>query len=223
MSFGPNRVGSRAVVRCLRTLCTVLPLSLALWGCDEDEKTKPPPPAPVLKLVGVRPALGASAFVKSGCVSLGPDRDRTVLVRVEVENYTLKPPGACRGATACGSVEVSFVGSEQFKATTSLTTAGVAFGDQPEGAYEVSVRLLDDQGKRLEPSPCAGSACKTSGAVRFVTSCDGQPAPSLDAGLKPDAAVEPPGPDAGPKGADASAPTDAAAAELRDAALDAAP
>jgi hypothetical protein len=183
LEFGSEPARVRAEVYRLKLLCLMVAAGFALSGCSDDEKTEKPPEPPVLKLVGVRPALATSALVKEGCVSLGPDPDHTVFVRVALENFTLRPPGACRGASACGSVQITFAGANRFSAVSSLATAGVPFGANPEGAYDVSVALLDDNGELVTPSPCSRGACKIEGALRFVRSCDGKPpAEPSDAG-----------------------------------------
>ncbi len=203
-----------------KTLCLMLAATV-FAGCSDDDENSAPPEPPALKLLGVRSALGSAQPQMSGCIDLGPDPNRTVFVRVDVENFDLKPPRSCDGASACGSVKVT-LGADTFSVTGVTETIAVPFADRDEGNYQVSVTLVDDYGEDIE-GECSPGPCKTSGSIRFERYCDGEPPPEpmLDAGVEdvedagaPDAGQPAdPGSGAGPDGgalSDAgSAPLDA--------------
>jgi hypothetical protein len=181
-----------------------LVLCILLAACVDDEETKTPPPPPELKLLGLRSALGPRAPLTNGCIELGPDTNQTVFVVLDVKDFDLKPPGACRGEEGCGAANVTFKGPESFTVLGVLETLPVSFAGRKLGAYRVTASLVDDYGENVGKDACRPGPCSLDGAIEVATDCGAPRVPEpetapdsgaiperpLDAGAPPDAGTK---------------------------------
>ena len=101
-------------------------------------------------------------------VSVGSDADKSVAVDYLVENFTLKAPGTCGSASACGHVHLQIDGSACNSSGSPYNAAG-AVGPTPAkfgacssavGSHRVTVELHNDN-----HSPVTGAAPSASDLV----------------------------------------------------------
>lgn len=123
-------------VRSIRFLGWVAALSLL--GCSDDDGEE------AIVVLGP-PAVSISSPQEGACVVLRDDADRTVRVRIELQNWSLRPRGFCGGVYAQCGFAAFLVDGEVVARSASLVTdvpfAGLA---SPLGNHRVTVELRDD-------------------------------------------------------------------------------
>jgi hypothetical protein len=121
-------------------LLVLLSLSLAFWvaGCgDDDEGTAVVSLGP--------PAMAIAAPMDGACVVLQDDPGASVRVRLELQNWLLRPYGYCGGVYSQCGFAVFFVDDQEVARGAALVTdvpfAGLA---APAGSHLVRVELRND-------------------------------------------------------------------------------
>lgn len=120
---------------------------------------------------GASPAI---AITTTGSLNLGNSADRAAPIAFTISNFTLKAPGACAGAAACGHVHVLIdgaactpVGAPYNNAAVS-SPASAKFGLCPTatGAHTVELQLHDDAHHPINDA--SGNVVKADATVTTV-------------------------------------------------------
>ncbi|MBI3202297.1 MAG: hypothetical protein HYZ29_12195 [Myxococcales bacterium] len=202
--------------------------ALVMTACGDDDESTPPaaPPPPVLSIARVQGVGGPSWRPDDpGCVELGHDADQTVVVTLELANFTLRPPGTCGSARVCGTAVLRVDPSGEaealrVQAAQSTIEAGLATLGAGQHTFRVELRdrngepVLDAETKAplfsevaLEVKPVGGCGGGTDGGT------DGGSDASPDADASSDAS---PDADAESDASDAADATDAMDADAGD-------
>lgn len=190
----------------------------AMTACGDDEETvSRPKPPPELAITKVTSAGGPVWTPASGdsCVEAGSDPGGTVVVEVAAQNFTLRPPGACRSLRPCGTAVLLIDGNQV--AESGSNVLGVSFGSLDSGLavgqHTFRAELRDHLGDVVLAPDQAVISSEVVLEVRAFGGCTG----NGDAGS--DAAADA-GADAGSDAAE-DAPSEAGADAASDAGADA--
>jgi len=159
------------LLRALRGLGSVALLLTLFEACSGSEANPPKPPAGPAKIEIKEIALGHGFYNEFDPTSHAVTCDYTIGVNVELEYWTLYPPGRCAGALQCGQLRVRLEDSGQ-NTLLELTAAGngvamdvSSLADDEksiEGSYQVVAELIEDSGHPyVEVDGGDGSARKT--------------------------------------------------------------
>jgi hypothetical protein len=126
-------------------------------GDDDDETTPVQPPAgpPIVRITAIRTTSGASFEVASGAqpvIEAGCDRDKTLNVDLDLQNFTRRPPGGCAGLPQCGTVVVSVERGDRRKDVRSTAVSvPVPLDALPfePGEHVFKVELHDSENKLI--------------------------------------------------------------------------
>jgi hypothetical protein len=187
--------------RLVRSGAVVLQALVAIaCGSDEDtsESVAPDGP-PILRIDELRSA-GYGVFrPDSECIPIGKDDEGTVVVQLgetapgglELENWTFRPYGGCKGLLQCGlvSIEVTREGDAEraHLAAATAVSVPIPFAELGPGRYTITVQLINDQGV---PFFTDGGVSSASATIDVRSTCEALPdagSPGGDGGA--DAAV----------------------------------
>ncbi|MEB2314447.1 MAG: hypothetical protein OZ928_21600, partial [Polyangiaceae bacterium] len=194
-------------------------LSVAACSDDDGSSSAAPPGPAALRIDALEPSGGPRASRDASCVELGRDPRATIGVVLELEHWTLRPPGACGSTLQCGAVRLTV---DPESSSPLVVASATAFVDAPMntlgtplGRHTFHVALVGDDGApfvdRKTRQPVEDELVIE---VTAPGGCGGAP---LDAGT--DAPSDAPA-DA-PSDAPADAPSDAPADAPSDAPADA--
>jgi hypothetical protein len=168
-------------------------LLLALVGLacgDDDDKTPAAKPTPTLQIESVTSA-GGPTWAPGGsadCVEIGTDPGGTLVVRLRIQHFSLRPPGACGSLRPCGTAVLLLDGSPVAQSATSSISVGFNHFDAAfaTGQRVFRVELHDHLGALLldkEQNPITDEVTLD---VRLPGGCGTGPDAGQDAG-PPDA------------------------------------
>ena len=211
---------SRRARRALASLSCSFALAAA-GACSDDEDTAPTPVGPKgtiqLSILSVETTSGASVPGDSGG-ELSLACDGLVHVRVELDNWILRPPNACGGANQCGwlllRIDPAVEGAQTIEERSATCIEGNNEGDDPcrralitvdadalatlEASFHVELRYGDGT-----PVVMGASALSDEVSVRLLAA----------AGCASSGDAAPDAPEAGAEGGEAgTAPPDSSAA-----------
>lgn len=195
--------------------------SIAASACSDDETVVSSGPSvpPSLEIQSLSPVGGPSWTAGSdGCVEVGRDPDQTIVVVLNVSDFSLRPPGTCGSIRQCG-VAVLRVDpadeNELLRVDSAQEAVPAPFAGLPLGPHTFQVELVSDDGDPVIDEDAGVPLVRSvSVEVKAAGECGG----SVDAGPDAsDAGTDAPD-DATPDAGDA--PADAASDTATDAAAD---
>jgi hypothetical protein len=203
-----------------RAAAAGLLLALIPSACgDDDTKSPSPKPTPTLAIASVSSAGGPTwAPGSAGCVEIGSDPGGTILVTLQIKDFSLRPPGACGGLRPCGTALLFLDGATVAESAT--TAISVPFGQLDAGLGSghrtFRVELRDHVSAPVVDKELNVIADEVTLEVRAPGGCAGGADSGSDAppDAPPDAGVD------GGEDAGTDAPADAPS-ETGDATLDA--
>lgn len=182
------------ITRTLFLPSSVLAMTVAFSACKKKDKDEPvyvTPPR--LEIASLEPANGPSSRPGDDCVELGSDRQQTVFIKLAptLEDWILRPPGACGGVAECGFLLVTIgpanVPTDQrCLVTSSATVPGKGASSQRVPVIEIPFLGTFPYARAIEGaaghpgSAAAGSSraedeCRidTSGAIELTVELRG--------------------------------------------------
>jgi hypothetical protein len=115
-----------------------LTLALCVAGCGDDDE------GAVVVSLGP-PAMSVASPADGACVVLQDDPGATVRVRIELQNWLLRPFGYCGGVySQCGFAVFLVDGQEVARGAALVTDVPFAGLPSPAGSHRVRVELRND-------------------------------------------------------------------------------
>jgi len=137
----------------------------ALSACSSDSSsgTTIPQPPPSMTIAAIQ-SVGGPRWEpgQAACVEIGRDPAQTLAVILDVENFSLRPPGACGSLRQCGRalLRVDPAGDgEAIRIEAPKATLEVSFDGVALGSHTFRAELRDQRGDPVEN--------KEAGAVLF--------------------------------------------------------
>jgi hypothetical protein len=137
--------------------------ALAACSSDSSSSTTIPVAPPSMAITAIQ-SVGGPRWEpgQAACVEVGRDPAATVAVLLDVESFSLRPPGACGGLRQCGTallrVDPSGDG-EAIRVEAPKTTLEVSFDGVDLGSHTFRAELRDQHGDPVQD--------KDAGAVLF--------------------------------------------------------